>query len=271
MNDTSNPNGPYGRADGIQIPSAATLKLTMFRNEIPISTGSGFLTESADCWYLITALHNFTGRNFFDRKCLSDTLATPNKFQAIFLAKQGAEFKRFEARCDLFTNGEPLFLFDWSEEGGDIAILRILKDPGGPQFVTMSDARWECWTAHAGLDVFALGYPSALDVSGTPVWKRISIASEPSQRVNGRKMTLTDGLTFGGMSGGPVLINQSQGFTDSKAYSLDKELKMRVLGVYGGRYDADKEKSGTLGFYWPMETVNAIITGERKVGDIDCE
>lgn len=187
------------------------------------------------------------------------------------IKQHGDAFQRFELRGDLFINGTPLFLYDWSDEGGDIAVFRMPKDRGQPQLFTMNDAISRNWTAFAGLDVFALGYPSALDVNGYPVWKKVSIASEPSQKVNGMNATLTDGLTYRGMSGGPVVINQSQGFTDDKAYVLGENLAVRVVGVYGGRFNTDEEKSGTLGFYWPMEIVNAIIADERQVGDIDCE
>lgn len=145
------------------------------------------------------------------------------------------------------------------------------KEHGQPHLVTVNDAEAKGWTTYAGLDVFALGYPSALDVNGTPVWKKLSIASEPSQKVNGKKATLTDGLTYSGMSGGPVIISQSQGFTDDKTYVIGKELAVRLVGVYGGRFDTDVDKSGTLGFYWPVDTVNAIIADRRQVGDIDYE
>jgi len=272
MIDISNPNGPYGRADGIQIPSAATCMLTLYRNNEQLSTASGFLTEDENSWFLVTALHNFTGRDYFTKKCLSSKLATPNKFQATLMIKEeGGALKRFIIRGDLFSDGMPLFLYDWTEDGGDIAVIKMPKEQGQPSLVTMNGVASQSWTVFAGLDAVALGYPSALDVNGTPIWKKISIASEPSQKVNGNKATLTDGLTYKGMSGGPVIINQSQGYTDDKAYVIGKELLIRVIGVYGGRFYTDAEKSGTLGFYWPIATVNAIIADERQSGDIDCE
>lgn len=271
-NDAGNPNGPYGLANGMQIPSAATCMLSLFRDDNHLSTASAFLTEDTKNWFLVTALHNFTGRDFFTRKCLSPKLATPNRFRAtVMIRGMGDALSRFEFRGDLFPNGAPIFLYDWSENGGDVAVIRFPKERGQPQIITMNESASQNWTAFAGLDVFALGYPSALDVNGTPIWKKISIASEPSQKVNGVNASLTDGLTYSGMSGGPVIINQSQGFTDDRSYLISKELAVRLLGVYGGRFDTDAEKSGTLGFYWPIETAHAIIADERKVGDIDCD
>ena len=276
MNGTYNPSDPYGAADGVQIPSAATCKLSLFRNDMQLSTASGFLTEGKDSkgkdsWFLVSALHNLSGRDFFTKECLHPQLATPNKFRAtIMIGQSGNALKRFEMRGELFSNGEPMFLFDWTGDGGDIAVFKIPKEPGQPRLITMNDTASQNWTVFAGLDVFALGYPSALDVNGTPIWKKISIASEPSQKVNGCNATLTDGLTYKGMSGGPVIANQTQGFTDDKTYLIGLELSIKVIGVYGGRFNADGEKSGTLGFYWPIETVNAIIADERQVGDIDC-
>lgn len=272
MNHSANPNGPYGASNGVQVLSLATCKLSLFRNEVQLSTASGFLAEDEQSWFLVTALHNFTGRDFFTGKCISPQLATPNKFLATFrIESEDGTFQRFEARGDLFSNGTPIFLYDWSDGGGDIAVIRMQKEQGQPNLVTINDVASRNWTVFAGLEVFVLGYPSAIDVNGTPIWKKVSIASEPSQRVNGKNATLTDGLTFSGMSGGPVVINQSQGFNDDKNYSLSKELAARVIGVYGGRFDADADKSGTLGFYWPMEIVNAIISEERQAGSIDCE
>lgn len=272
MYHSGNPNGPYGAPDGVQVLSLATCKLSLFRDEIQLSTASGFLAEDEKSWFLITALHNFTGRDFFSGKCLSPQLATPNKFRTIISAKQeGGSLQRFELRGDLFSKGAPIFLYDWSDKGGDIAVIRMPKERDKPDLVTINDVASQSWTVFAGLDVLALGYPSALDINGTPIWKKVSIASEPSQKVNGKNATLTDGLTFSGMSGGPVLINQSQGFNDDKSYVIGKELSSRIIGVYGGRFYADADKSGTLGFYWPMKTVKAIISEERQVGSIDCE
>ncbi len=271
MND-HNPNGPYGAADGIQIPSAATSKILLFRDEVQLATASGFLTESEDAWNLVTALHNFTGRDFFTNRCMSPNLATPNKFKAsVRFKQQGGRFQLFGLAGNLFTNGTPVFLHDCSEEGGDIAVIKMPKEQGHPPLITMNDTDHVNWTAFAGLDVFALGFPSAINVNETPIWKKVSIASEPSQKVNGRRAVLIDGLTYKGMSGGPVIINQSLGYTDEKDFMINKQMSTRVLGVYGGRFDTDAEKSGMLGFYWPIETVNQIIANNRQVGAIDCE
>ncbi|KPQ06810.1 MAG: hypothetical protein HLUCCA12_09390 [Rhodobacteraceae bacterium HLUCCA12] len=272
MTGASNPNGPYGFADGIQIPSAATCKLFLFRENKFLSTASGFMIESEDWWYLVTALHNFTGRNYFSRKCISETLAIPNRFEARVTAwGEGSSLTRFDLRGEIFSDGVPIFLYDWSQNGGDIAVIKLAKTKEGVSFVTMNDVAFKNWTAFAGLEAFALGYPSGLDVNGTPIWKRVSIASEPSQKIGGFRKVLTDGLTYQGMSGGPVIINQCQGFTDDREYLIGKEMLIRVLGVYGGRIEADKERSGTLGFYWPIETVWEIIAESRQVGSIECD
>ena len=187
------------------------------------------------------------------------------------MKQRTGSLEKFELKGNLFSNGKPIFLYDWSDEGGDVAIIKFPKDSACPHMITMQDSPSKAWSRFAGLDVFALGYPSSLDVNGTPIWKKVSIASEPSQKFNGRRAILLDGLTYKGMSGGPVLINQFQGLTDYKVYEIGKELFIRVIGVYGGRFDTDNEKSGTLGFYWPIETVNAIIDDERQNGDLGME
>lgn len=270
MNETSNPNGPYGLPTGAQIPSLATCKLSLYRDDTHLSTASGFLTEGENSFFIVTALHNFTGRDFFTRQCISPMLATPNRFEAsVWIEENGGALRRFRLQGNLFQNEAPIFLYDWTENGGDIAIIEMPKVNGSPPLVTIDNAVSKNWTAFAGLDVFALGYASALDVNGTPIWKKVSIASEPSQKINGHKVILVDGLTYSGMSGGPVIINQSQGFTDDKNYWISKDLSLRVLGVYGGRFQTDSERSGTLGFFWPMVTIKEIIAGKRQIGEIE--
>jgi len=203
---------------------------------------------------------------------MSVNLATPNKFRAsVRLKQQDGTFQLYGLAGDLFVNGAALFLYDWTDDSGDIAVIKMPKEQGQPRLLTMNDADYVNWTVFAGLDVFALGFPSAIDINETPIWKKISIASEPSQRVNGKKATLTDGLTYKGMSGGPVIINQSQGYTNEKVFVINREVSTKVVGVYGGRYHTDAERSGTLGFYWPIETVNEIIANNRQGGQIDCE
>lgn len=124
MNDVLNPNDPYGLADGIQVLSAATCKLTLLWNDMQLSTASGFMTEDTESRYLVTALHNLSGRDFFTRACLSRQLAIPNKFRAtVSIRQNGGTLERYEFRGNLFSNGVPVFLYDWSEEGGDIAVF----------------------------------------------------------------------------------------------------------------------------------------------------
>jgi hypothetical protein len=264
-----NPKEGQNRAVGIQILSAATCKMNLYVDSHKISVGSGFFLMDSENYFLVTALHNLSGRDYFSRKCLSDTLAIPNNFSAtVRILDFNQELLMKEIRGELYQCGHPIFFYDWSPSGGDVAVIKVPRSQDAPRIVTFCDANSNSWEPFAGLDVVILGYPSALDISGTPIWKRASIASEPSLRVNENNITLLDGLTYRGMSGGPVIIYQTQGITEERVYEINTAMSVRLLGVYGGRYRVDEDKSGMLGFFWPMETVKKIINESRQIGDL---
>jgi hypothetical protein len=265
-----NPNGPYGAANAVQVPSMAVSKIAMWRDETLLSYGSGFFTSDSENYFLVTALHNLTGRNYFTTKCLNKNLATPNRIECTaYIESRTDEFDRFLFKIPLFEGNNPLFFYDWTETGADIAIMKIPKLENSKRIVCLNDATLGNWACYAGLDVTALGFPSALDISGTPVWKRVSIASEPGRKVDGKEIVLIDGLTFSGMSGGPVIISQNLGFTMDKVMMASNELKISLLGVYAGRYSVDKEKSGLIGYYWPSSFIDSIISEDKQIGDIE--
>lgn len=263
------PSNGQNRAFGIQILSAATCKMTLYFDSQKISVGSGFFLMDSDNYFLVTALHNLSGRDYFSRKCLSGKLAIPNKFSAtVYIFGLNQQLLMSEIRGELYQDGRPNFLYDWSPNGGDVAVIKLSRTQNTPRIVTFCDNNSNTWLPFAGLDVVVLGYPSALDISGTPIWKRASIASEPSLRVNQHNITLLDGLTYKGMSGGPVIIYQSQGIAEERVYEIRTDMSVRLIGVYGGRYPVDEDKSGMLGFFWPMETVEKIIAENRRIGDL---
>lgn len=257
---------------GIQIPSSSTGQLRLFRDETHISTGTAFaLSTHNGKTTVVTCLHNLTGRNFFTGECLDKrNLATPNRFSlSIWLSNDGETLHAYELKGALFNNAAPLFFFDTSEQGADIAVFEVTADQFAPRVSSLGDIEQQDWSVFAGQDVFVLGYPSSLSLGQTPVWKKASIASEPSQKVDGRPLVLLDGLTFSGMSGGPVFIMQSQGFSDSGVYDIGPSMKLRILGVYGGRYSTDREKSGQLGYFWPIKKAVEIYDQKLKKGVVD--
>lgn len=252
----------------IALETAKTSQLRMSRNNIFLSVGTAFTVSMDNASYLVTALHNITGRDYFTNKCLNKNLALPNIFKLLAWThgeKNGKLFLR-EFEVPMFSSFGPNFFYDRSAKGADIAVFPL---PAELKISCFSMSAQFDWQATVGTDAVALGFPSAIDISHTCVWKRIMISSEPDIDVNGHNLTLTDGRTFSGMSGGPVLISQSSGTAGAGIRTVIGGNAVRLLGVYGGRYHTDKEKSDTLGFYWPIEVAVDLAKTKRQIGQID--
>jgi Trypsin-like peptidase domain len=115
---------------------------------------------------------------------------------------------------------------------------------------------------YPGIEMFVLGYP--LGLSGgelaLPIWKRATLATEPSAPQRGGPHFLIDTATREGMSGSPVfaceratLRSRDSGVTASRGFAFS--------GVYSGR--AFKDDFGAqLGYVW---TEQAIIEAIEQV------
>jgi len=122
-----------------------------------------------------------------------------------------------------------------------------------------------------GLDVFVLGFPR--DISGGwkfPIWKRGSIASDPSEDIDGLPLIFIDTATREGMSGSPVyvqthyvreqIINSSSiDKSTTEAYFLVPKVR-DFLGIYSGRVGNDPFKA-QLGIVWKQTAIEDVIAG----------
>ena len=122
-----------------------------------------------------------------------------------------------------------------------------------------------------GLDVFVLGFP--IGISGGwkfPIWKRGSIASDPSEDLDGLPLIFIDTATREGMSGSPVYvqthyvpeqINSPSTIPKSATQAYFLVPKVRdFLGIYSGRVGNDPFKA-QLGTVWKQTAIEDVITG----------
>ena len=115
-----------------------------------------------------------------------------------------------------------------------------------------------------GQDVFTIGFPRLMDAGGLPIWKRGSLASHPSQALEGLPKFYIDTATREGMSGSPVFArgmvsvripgNQLSGF----------EVRNRFIGIYSGRVGDDTFQA-QLGVVWRESAIVDTIIG-RTIG-----
>ena len=92
----------------------------------------------------------------------------------------------------------------------------------------------------AGMDIFILGFPLSIHANRLPIWKRGSIACEPTLLIDKVPKFYIDSATRSGMSGSPVFIVTSGGFSDSNGrFWLNSRKRYKFIGVYSGRCAPD--------------------------------
>jgi hypothetical protein len=118
-----------------------------------------------------------------------------------------------------------------------------------------------------GDDVFVLGYPGGVDGGHElALWKRGSIASQPSVDLDQLPKLLIDTATRKGMSGSPVIARQSgiivpRGVSTKPGALSGMEIIGRAdtfLGIYSGRI-GDDEFGLQLGIVWKASVLDQIV------------
>lgn len=116
-----------------------------------------------------------------------------------------------------------------------------------------------------GDSLFLLGFPAGvMDQSLTPIWKRASIATEPSIGWQGQKQFLVDSASRKGMSGGPTLYYSKNGqipVHPGSQMSIRQPLHI-LHGIYVGRI-GDSEFEAQVGVVWRKEIIDEIIDTGR--------
>lgn len=264
--------------DRIESPiSFAVTFLQMVFQETDLSLGSGFFWRHAGQAFLITNWHNVSGRNPETGSPLSPTAAIPDSVKfTVYLKTAGVELPSNEystltpaaLRVPLYnaTDGERLWL-EHPTLGSSADVVTVplhgldeskLLINFANEIVPHLDR-----DARASQDAFVVGYPLGM-VAGLPIpiWKRATIATEPTVDIGGLPKILVDSATRSGMSGSLVLAKHFI----LGPYSANGEKKETIisvtdsiLGVYSGRLGAD-EVQAQLGIVWKRRVVDEIFS-----------
>lgn len=245
-----------------------------------LSTGSCFFWSSDGRTYLLTNWHNLSGRNPFTGQPMSETGGVPDRIR--FMAYKPVsgpdthgyfqlEYVPVEVKLCEPDLTEPKW-FEHPSFGRrvDVAALDVTDTVQGLQIdhanTLESDAVLE---PTASQDVFVVGFPFGLIANApAPVWKRGSIAIDPTFDPDGLPKMLVDTATREGMSGSLVIARHiivgRQYPTKDGTMSqpvLYSKLDL-VVGVYSGRHYPDLEKA-QLGIVWKRSTIEETIKGGK--------
>lgn len=230
------------------------------------STASGFIYKLNERTFLITNWHNVTGRHAETGETLSEHAGIPNFIYTYFRIKNGDGSSQRETiylyEDDEMTKPKWLVHPTYKERVDVVAIELTTSD----EFVysPINSTRFDGVEPYVGDDCFVIGYPfEEFRYLGLPIWKKASIATEPSVNEDQLPKTLIDTATRPGLSGSPV-IYRSNGVHNTKDGKLTSDSIIGTvcgfLGVYSGRIGKG-EIHAQLGIVWKKNVIDEIING----------
>lgn len=264
---------------GIEALSAAVAKVRLLRNETTLGTASGFFWAKQGSpadrphYYLVTNWHVVTGVNPETGRTLNASGARPNKLILEYWRDDGTHFTSLNSVISPAADRDQVPFLEHPDVGQKIDIACV--DLGQPDFrvKAVNDLCKSTLDLVVGGDAFVVGHPTTMDLQGTPLWKRASIASEPEIDVDGLPLILIDSLTSRGMSGSPVVQSRSIGRAKGRGtVILAGAADYNLAGVYSGRApdpdpQLDTPEPGRIGLQlgrcWKAELIDVIISGNR--------
>lgn len=235
--------------------------LEFYFNDQYLACGTGFFVARDRRSYLVSNLHNFSGRNTFTGECLSKTLAVPNQVR-FHVFKNGDLNAPILVVADLINEaGGPRYLQHFHRDSPiDIAALEV--EISSTDAMPINHIPQEKLRIAVGASVFILGFPAGVLNRATPIWKGGTVASEPQIDFQGWPCFLVDSSTVKGMSGSPVILRSNHLESPSGVIQSTSHLE-RVIGIYSGRMPPVNAVETSLGYVWRLHCIYEVI--DQKV------
>ncbi|MES2936449.1 MAG: hypothetical protein V4864_02130 [Pseudomonadota bacterium] len=255
--------------------------LVMRFGDIQLSTGSSFLWLRRDRTFLVTNWHNLAGRNPLTGQPMSRTGGIPDGITIHTFRQAGPEdehglFELEPTTVDIPLNSTVLGQAKWVEHPSlgrsvDVAAIDVTERIQGHliEHVNVLEAN-AVLSAAASQDVFIIGYPfGQITGAPAPVWKRGTIALDPTFDPDGLPKMFVDTASREGMSGSvvvgrQVLINQQYKRKDGTQSAQVLLARIdTVIGIYSGRHYPDLEKA-QLGVVWKRRVIEETVYAGRS-------
>lgn len=235
--------------------------LTMGYEGTVLATGSGVIASYIDGHrYLITALHNLSGKKPGSDTPISNNGGIPNQLR---VEGSNVDFAAnlYDGENDPNTD-TPLYAIHPAGSAIDVTVFRV---PVGTRVDYPLDRSF--LIAHmnselrlyVGQTCYVVGFPEGLihrpfERATLPIWKTGNIASEPLFDFGDQPKLLVDATTRRGMSGAMVVVSERN--------------RNRFVGIYSGRYkqaesgdnpDPNPYFTAELGWVFRSEVVGELI------------
>lgn len=242
--------------------SASSLRVEPFFEQTALATATGFTITFKGRPYLITNWHVVSGRDPDTGACLDRNAAIPNRvFVAFHATGPLGNWTKQEIRLVSDSN-EPLWLEHPLGSSVDVVAIPLnLPAQIAVHPLDLSLAQADMVVTPA-MPVSVIGFPLGLSAGENwPIWKTGHVASDPDVDFQpGRPAFLIDATTRSGMSGSPVVLRLSGGYsTRNASHIMVGPMATKLLGVYAGRIHNLSE----IGRVWRPFVIQEIL--DRKL------
>jgi hypothetical protein len=257
----------------------AVAYLEMFAGDNRLATGSSFFWRNDGRTFLVTNWHNLAGRNPLTHELMSSSGAVPDRIafgvykRVTEPDKQGFfEMAYTAASTPLNDSAGPLWLqHPEYGESVDVAAIDVSEAAKGYEVSHCNEIESDATASPVvSQDAFVVGFPFGLIASApAPVWKRGTIALDPSFDADGLPKMLIDTATREGMSGSVVVARYiTVGRTYRKRDGIESDPVLYathdlVAGIYSGRHYPHLEKA-QLGIVWKRRAIDGVVVRGRR-------
>jgi hypothetical protein len=251
--------------------SKVTHQIAIGRSDTNVifSTASSFLYKFKDDIYLITNWHNVTGINPENGVPLSRHSGIPTVFIIYFRLKNepGSALKTI---INLYQDDDyqnPCWL-EHPIFGNKVDVVAIkIEQKVEFHYSPINNADFETdIPPEVSDEAFILGYPfEDFRYLGLPIWKKASIATEPTVNEDQLPKLLVDTATRSGLSGSPVIFQRIGIHKLENGVITNNSIIGRIrgfLGIYSGRIGKG-EIHAQLGIVWKGKVIEEIIKGGK--------
>lgn len=244
----------------------------------PLMSGiaSGFFWRCRGYVFLVTNWHVVTGVNADTRMVMS---FVPERLEVFAKVKvDDTHFATSKFMVNLLDDeNQPRWLCHPKGNEIDCVVIPFRDSDEAQKYYALGEKSFEPRLEPGiGMECFIVGFPKGLrSVGSTPLWKRGSIASEPTLDHEGKPLMLVDAATREGMSGAPVLLRYTGLFSPSGEVTADSYFGItdRFIGIYSGRIEPKPliptvdgrvdEFGSQIGRVWKASVINEIIEHNR--------
>lgn len=246
-----------GRTITIDLLSTTSLFLEILHDNYIMGAATGFVVSFNNNYFLVTNWHVVSGRDPKTNQAYfqGGIIPTHLNINHHSSARLGAWVKKTENLLN--PDNSHRWLEHQQGRNIDVILLPLQQIDNEIQVhpLDLNLANTDM-VAQPAMPVSIIGYPLGIATGGNfPIWKTGHIASDPDLDYNNLPVFLIDATTRGGMSGSPVVLRLSSGYsTRGGSWILGGGARTLFLGVYSGRV---REKS-EIGMVWRPAVINEI-------------